>query len=66
MFEQIPVQILEKYAGNWIVWDQDAKMVLGVAATLDDAEDQAEQAKTDHLLRIHHVLPPDTEISGML
>jgi hypothetical protein len=66
MFEQIPVHVLEKYAGNWIVWDQDAKTVVGAAATLDEAEDQAEQVKTDHLLRIHHALSPDAEISGML
>ena len=66
MFDQIPVQILEQYEGNWIVWDQDAKKVVGWGATLDEAEDQAEQAHTDHLLRIHHVLPRDSDIAGML
>ena len=66
MFDPIPVQILEQYEGKWIVWDQDAKKVVGWGTTLDEAEDQAEQAKTDHLLRIHHVLPRDTEIAGML
>jgi hypothetical protein len=66
MFEQIPVQILAQHEGNWIVWDQDAKFVVASAPTLDEAEDQAEQCKTNHLLRIHHVLPHDSEISGML
>jgi hypothetical protein len=66
MFDQIPLQILEQYLGNWIVWDQDAQKVIGWGTTLDEAEDQAEQTKTNHLLRIHHVLPPDSEIAGML
>lgn len=66
MFDQIPVEVLEQYEGNWIVWDQDAKAVVGSGVTLDEAEDQAESAKTDHLLRIHHVLPRDAEIAGML
>ncbi|HEV2969033.1 MAG TPA: hypothetical protein VGY55_03520 [Pirellulales bacterium] len=66
MFDQIPVSILEQYEGNWIVWDQDAKTVVGFAPTLDAVEDQAEHYQTDHLLRIHHVLPRDSEISGML
>jgi predicted RNase H-like HicB family nuclease len=66
MFDQIPLQVLEQYEGCWIVWDQDAKMVVGSGATLDEAEDQAEQVKTNHLLRVHHVLPRDAEISGML
>jgi hypothetical protein len=66
MFDQIPVKILEQYEGQWIVWDQDASKVIGSGTTLDEAEDQAEQVKTDHLLRIHHVLPRGSEISGML
>lgn len=66
MFNQIPVHILEQYEGKWIVWDQDAQKVLGSGTTLDEAEDQAEQAKTNHLLRVHHVLPRDSEIAGML
>lgn len=66
MYEQIPVEILEKHEGQWIVWDQDAKRVVGAGLTLDEAEDQAELCGTDHLLRIHHVLPRGTEISGML
>jgi hypothetical protein len=66
MFEQIPLQILEQYEGKWIVWDQDDKQIIGSGTTLDEAEDQAAQVKTDHLLRIHHVLPRDSEIAGML
>jgi hypothetical protein len=66
MFDQIPVDILEQYEGKWIVWDQDDKKVVGSGLTLDEAEDQAEQVKTDHLLRVHHVLPPNLEIAGML
>ena len=66
MFDQIPVQVLEQYEGKWIVWDQDDQKVLGCGDTVDEAEDQAEQAKTDHLLRVHHVLPRDWEIVGML
>ena len=66
MFDQIPVGILEQYEGKWIVWDQDANKVIGAGATLDEAEDQAEQARTNHLLRVHHVLLRGTEIAGML
>jgi hypothetical protein len=66
MFDQIPVQILEQFQGKWIVWDQDAEKVVGSGTTLDEAEDQADQASTGHLLRIHHVLPADSEIAGML
>jgi hypothetical protein len=66
MFDQIPVQILEQYEGSWIIWDQDAQRVVGSGKTLDEAEDQAELAKTDHLLRVHHVLPRDAKIAGML
>ena len=66
MFDQIPVQVLEQYEGKWIVWDQDDKKVVGCGDTVDEAEDQAEQSKTDHLLRVHHVLPRDWEIVGML
>jgi len=66
MFDQIPVPVLEQNEGKWIVWDQDAKQVVGSGVTLDEAENQAAQFKTDHLLRIHHVLPRDAEISGML
>ena len=66
MFEQIPVQVLELHEGKWIVWDQDNKKVVGCGTTLDEAEDQAAQVPTSHLLRIHHVLPRDAEIAGML
>ena len=66
MYEQIPVEVLEQYAGKWIVWDQEDQRVVGHGQTLDEAEDQAEKSKTDHLLRVHHVLPPDTEIAGAL
>jgi hypothetical protein len=66
MFDQIPVPVLEQNEGKWIVWDQDAQRVVGSGATLDEAENQAAQVKSDHLLRIHHVLPRDAEISGML
>jgi hypothetical protein len=66
MFEQIPVPILEQYEGKWIVWDQDEQKVVGSGSTLDEAEDQATQAPAEHLLRIHHVLPRDGEIAGML
>jgi hypothetical protein len=66
MFQQIPVQILEQYEGKWIVWDQDAQQIVGSGATLDEAEDQAARSPTDHLLRVHHVLPRDSEIAGML
>jgi predicted RNase H-like HicB family nuclease len=66
MYEQIPVSVLEQYEGQWIIWDQDEKKVVGWGKTLDEAEDQAEKVKTDHLLRVHHVLPRDWEIAGML
>lgn len=66
MYEQIPVDVLEQYEGQWIVWDQDGRTVVGSGDTLDEAEKQADQAPTGHLLRIHHVLPRDTEIAGML
>lgn len=66
MFEQIPVEILEQYVGNWIVWDQDDSRVLGAAPSLEEAEKQAEgKAPQDHLLRFHHSLG-DQEIAGML
>lgn len=66
MFDQIPVAVLEQYEGQWIVWDQDDQCVVGAGMTLDEAEDQARGASIDHLLRVHHVLPHDAEISGML
>ena len=66
MFDQIPVSVLEEYEGQWIVWDQDDQLVVGCGQTLDEAEDQAERAPSNHLLRVHHVLPHDAEISGML
>jgi hypothetical protein len=66
MFEQILVHVLEQHEGRWIVWDQDDKRVIGSGQTLDEAEDQAEKCRTTHLLRVHHVLPRDAEISGML
>lgn len=66
MFEQIPVEVLELNEGKWIVWDQDNKKVVGSGDTLDEAEDQAAKIKTDHLLRVHHILPRDNEIAGML
>jgi hypothetical protein len=66
MFEQIPVPILELHEGKWIVWDQDDKRVVGCGTTLDEAETQAARTPTDHLLRVHHVLPRDAEIAGML
>ena len=66
MYEQIPVEVLQRHEGKWIVWDQDDQKLVGCGDTLDQAEDQAEQVKTDHLLRIHHVLPRDVEIAGML
>jgi hypothetical protein len=66
MFDQIPLPILEQYEGQWIVWDQDEYKVIGNGDTLDEAEDQAGLVKSDHLLRVHHVLPRDSEISGML
>lgn len=65
MYEQIPVDVLEKHIGKWIIWDQDDKKVIACGVTLDEAEDQAATVKTDHLLRVHHVLPPG-EIVGML
>jgi hypothetical protein len=66
MYEQIPVEVMERYEGKWIVWDQDDKRVLGFGGTLDEAEDQAETQKPDptHVLRIHHVV--SGEIVGML
>ena len=66
MFDQIPLQTLEQYEGKWIVWDQDDQCVVGSGETLDEAEDQASQSPTDHLLRVHHVLPREMEIAGML
>lgn len=66
MFEQIPLHILEQHEGLWIVWDQDDQRVIGSGQTLDEAEDQAQGYGTKHLLRVHHVLPRDAEISGML
>lgn len=66
MYEQIPVEVLERYEGKWIVWDQDDKMVVGSGRTLDEAEDHAAEAPKDHLLRVHHVLPRDWEVAGML
>lgn len=66
MYEQIPVEVLERHEGQWVVWDQEDKKVVGSGETLEEAEDQAESARTDHLLRVHHVLPRNTEIAGML
>jgi hypothetical protein len=67
MYEPIPVEILEKYEGKWIVWDQDDARIVGSGDTLDEAEDQAAaSAPPDHLLRVQHVLPRDWEIAGML
>ena len=66
MFDQIPVNVLEQYEGQWIVWDQDAGYVVGAGLTLDEAESQAEKVATNHLLRIHHVLPRGLDIAGML
>ena len=66
MFDQIPVAILELYEGKWLIWDQDDKKVVGCGETLEEAEDQAQQVQTDHLLRVHYVLRRDSEIAGML
>jgi hypothetical protein len=66
MYEQIPLAILEKYPGKWIVWDQDDKQVVGVGDTVDETENQAVRAPRDHLLRVHHILPSGSEIAGML
>ncbi|MGH7199251.1 MAG: DUF5678 domain-containing protein, partial [Planctomycetaceae bacterium] len=66
MYEQIPVEVLQRYEGQWIVWDQDDRKVIGSGETLDEAEDQAQHASSGHLLRIHHVLFRDVEITGML
>ncbi|MBI1904261.1 MAG: hypothetical protein HYS13_24465 [Planctomycetia bacterium] len=66
MYEQIPVDVLEANEGKWIVWDQDDKKVVGCADTLEEAENQAAKAPKNHLLRVHHVLPRDWEIAGML
>ncbi len=66
MYEQIPIDVLERFEGKWIVWDQDDEKVVGAGETLDEAESEAERAKGDHLLRVHHVLPRGAEIAGML
>lgn len=66
MFDQIPLSVLEQHEGLWIVWDQDDQKVVGSGETLDEAEDQAQRVPSDHLLRVHHVIPHDAEISGML
>lgn len=66
MYEQIPIEVLERFEGKWIVWDQDDEKVVGAGETLDEAETQAERAEGGHLLRVHHVLPRYAEISGML
>ncbi len=66
MYEQIPVEVLEQHVGQWIVWDEDARCVVGCGVTLDEAEDQAESADPSHLLRVHHVFPANEEIAGML
>jgi hypothetical protein len=66
VYEQIPVDVLERFEGKWIVWDQDDEKVVGLGETLDEAETQAERAEVDQLLRVHHVLPRGAEISGML
>lgn len=65
MYEQIPVEVLEQHVGKWIYWDQDEKKVVASAEKLEEAADQVVRLKTDHLLRLHHVLPPG-EIAGML
>jgi serine/threonine-protein kinase len=62
MFSQIPVAVPERHEGQWIVWDQDDSKVIAVGATLDEAEDQAAQVRTNHLLRIHRVLPHGADI----
>jgi hypothetical protein len=66
LYDQIPVDVLRQYEGKWIVWDQDDLQVIAFGDTLDEAEDLVERIPTNHLLRVHHVLPADTEIAGML
>jgi hypothetical protein len=66
MYEQIPLEVLKRYQGKWIIWDQDDKKVVGCGESLDEAEDQAAGAPSDHLLRVHHALPSDWEIAGVL
>jgi hypothetical protein len=65
MYEQIPVAVLEQYVGKWIFWDQEDKKVVASSDSLQDAESQVAKLQTDHLLRLHHVLPP-CDIAGML
>ena len=66
MYEQISVEILEQHVGQWIVWDEDARRVVGCGVTLEEAEKQAETTEPGHLLRVHRVLPLHEEIAGML
>jgi hypothetical protein len=64
--KRISISIHEQHEGKWIVWDQDARQVVGSRATLDEAENQAALVKSDLMLRVHHVLPRNREFAEML
>lgn len=52
--EQIPVDVLRQHDGKWIVWDQEARRVVGVGDTFEEAEREAETRANGHELRFHH------------
>ena len=67
MLPEIPVEIEERYEGQWIVWDMDAQQLAGVGPELDDLQTEVRKVQdAGHEVYVHFVLPRGTVLVGGL
>ncbi len=65
MNDEIPREVEEKYAGQWIAWDTESKVVLASGETMEDLVPATRGAvDAGKLIWFRHILRPDTVLVG--
>lgn len=67
MLPEIPIELEERYEGQWIVWDMDAHQLAAVGPELDDLQAEVRKVQdAGHEVYVHYVLPRGTVLVGGL
>jgi hypothetical protein len=67
MNSEIPPEIEQQHEGEWLVWDLDARQLVGASPNLDDLDVQVRAVQdAGHEVYLHYVLPRGTVLAGGL
>lgn len=67
MLPEIPVEIEERYEGQWIVWDMDSHQLAASGPELDELQAEVRKVQdAGHEVYVHYVLPRGTVLVGGL